>query len=584
MQLVTNARSVFDIAPMQYRADIDGLRGLAVLAVVAFHAWPHVLPFGFLGVDVFFVISGYLITSDIVRRLQAGTFSLTDFYMRRVRRLFPGLIVVLAAVSVFGAVVLYPDEREQLARHVLASALFAQNFQLIGEAGYFDTASTAKPLLHLWSLAVEEQFYLLWPLLLVLRPRVLLIAVIALGSLVAFAVLPMDLAYYLPVTRFWEILAGALLAMAGRFPLLPTASPALVYVGRVSYPLYLWHWPLLVFLRLLVPETDAPATAAAVALSFALAVATYHWVEQPLRPAGALGQRVRVLASASVLAVVLAFGFALLPGDQRHADWIADLDATPDRTQMRECKLPEGLCLQTGASPTHALVGDSHADHLFDAISASRSGSWLLSYRNSCPPLMGVRVKIGRSGCESDELVRSLAANPTLQTVVLSFYGGYAEATNYAADHIGTPGTTMGPQDIVLLGPGDTKPERLSAGLARTVETLEAGGKSVVLLLDVPELPFRPRDCITRTLQAHHPCSIERSAALARQASLRAAATNVQRTHPRLRVFDPLETVCPAGRCQINRSGLLFYRDSHHLSVRGSRIVATRFGAWLAGQ
>jgi len=152
--------------PLAYRPDIDGLRAFAVLAVVVYHAFPATLKGGFIGVDVFFVISGYLISGIILNDLQQGTFSLWNFYSRRIRRIFPALIVVLAAVLIFGWFALFPDEYRALGKHVLGGAAFISNFLLWREAGYFDVVGKAKPLLHLWSLGIEEQFYIIFPLLL----------------------------------------------------------------------------------------------------------------------------------------------------------------------------------------------------------------------------------------------------------------------------------------------------------------------------------------------------------------------------------------------------------------------------------
>jgi peptidoglycan/LPS O-acetylase OafA/YrhL len=332
-----------------YRPDIDGLRAVAVLSVVIFHAFPDEawLPGGFVGVDVFFVISGYLISKILFGEIEQHRFSLASFYGRRIRRIFPALAVCLAAVLAYGFVVLMPSELAQLGKQVFFGASFLSNFALWSESGYFDRAATSKPLLHLWSLGIEEQFYILWPPLLWIAFKLkAAIGRLIVGLLVAsFAVnIALSLTdtssdFYLPVSRFWELLAGAALAwrpdvnlkaglkhvisLAGmaailmsarlfasemRFPgwlaLLPVAGSVAVIVagsnavvnktilsnrvavsiGLISYPLYLWHWPLIAFSYVIrgKPPTSFMAFGIVIA-SLLLAWATYRFIEGPVR-------------------------------------------------------------------------------------------------------------------------------------------------------------------------------------------------------------------------------------------------------------------------------------------------------------
>jgi peptidoglycan/LPS O-acetylase OafA/YrhL len=351
---------------IEYRPDVDGLRAIAVLAVIGFHAFPDLMPGGFIGVDVFFVISGFLISSIILKANAQKRFNFTEFYARRILRLFPALIVVLSVSLTFGWFVLDPIKYEQLGEEAAAGALFVANILFWRQSGYFDTTNV-KPLLHLWSLGVEEQFYLVWPVTLyvcycIRRNPLVVIGVIA---AISFAlnvhdtqIDPSD-AFYLPHARFWELMLGAILAylnlrglkpvqdfFKNRFPefsgrglgiagvqsfagiglvvaalylihadskfpgwwglvptlgafLLITAGPRAwfnrcvlahripVYIGLISYPLYLWHFPLLYFLRTTLFEDldHPPATyvAGAVAVSVMLAILTFALVELPLR-------------------------------------------------------------------------------------------------------------------------------------------------------------------------------------------------------------------------------------------------------------------------------------------------------------
>lgn len=210
---------------IKYRPDIDGLRALAVLAVVFFHAFPELIPGGFIGVDIFFVISGYLISSIIFKNLNSGTFSIIEFYKRRIKRIFPALILIFIFCIIMAKLALFPSEIKQLGKHIAAGSGFVSNVILWEEAGYFDHSNARKPLLHLWSLGIEEQFYIIWPLLLWFcwRCRLSFFKVIMLITLASFLLNVTYIekysvaAFYLPLTRFWELSFGSLLAFAALY-------------------------------------------------------------------------------------------------------------------------------------------------------------------------------------------------------------------------------------------------------------------------------------------------------------------------------------------------------------------------------
>ena len=433
----------------QYRPDIDGLRAVAVLAVVLFHAFPHALPGGFVGVDIFFVISGYLISRVLYDELDAGNYGIRRFYVRRIKRIFPALCVTLVAVLAAGWFALLAAEYVQLGRHVAASAGFVANVVLYGESGYFDAAAELKPLLHLWSLGIEEQFYVVWPVLLALLWRwrravpYTMAALMLASATVGVLLTDRDAAgaFFLPHARFWELLAGALLSYAERqrrlagqalparladvagvaglgllatslvlidetvpFPgywaLLPVAGSALVlaagpgalvnrtlltarptvFVGLISYPLYLWHWPLLSLAR--ICETGEPAAwirVVAVGLAIALSWSTYRFVETPIRfPAVAGGRRSRWAVPGLILALVAvaALGMTVVRLKGVPAR-VADLDASNAPFRWVNVKhtpgcaerfpfLEDGHCKlsRKDKPPTVVLVGDSHADAL----------------------------------------------------------------------------------------------------------------------------------------------------------------------------------------------------------------------------
>ena len=341
------------MTPAAYRPDIDGLRAVAVLSVVVFHLNADWLPGGFAGVDIFFVISGYLITGIVWSELAAGRFTLKTFYQRRILRIVPAYYLVLAASFLVGAVVLMPVEFDAFSMSARASVLFAANFWFAQRIDYFDQASEQDHLLHLWSLAVEEQFYVVFPLLLMLLVRfagasarkalllVLVLGAVSLAASIAMAVLAPRVGFFMPHTRAFELMIGALLAVSGAgaglspaarevagglglaliaasfvllsdglaypggWALLPCVGAGLVIlsgkgaepritsvlrwpvcigIGLVSYSLYLWHWPVIAFARTLGFDPAAPATTVSlVLLMAALSAATWRFVEQPVR-------------------------------------------------------------------------------------------------------------------------------------------------------------------------------------------------------------------------------------------------------------------------------------------------------------
>lgn len=344
-----------------YRPDIDGLRAVAILSVLIFHAFPTALGGGFVGVDIFFVISGFLISSIIFADMKAGSFSFKVFYMRRVRRLFPALLTVLATTLLAGWLLLFPAEFEELGKHIASGMGFIANFTLLGETGYFDKQAELKPLLHLWSLGIEEQFYIIWPLLLFglwkwkrgLLPAALFLFAASFIYNVIEAYDDVEDAFFLPYSRFWEFSGGIALAylvtyhpgqysytaLAERYPVLsrihaadllsiagalliglsvvfyskdmafpgwlaiaPVAGASMliaakdawlnrtvlsarpmVWLGLISYPLYLWHWPVISFLHVSKMPVNEAVMAGALAVSVLLAWLTYRFIEKPVR-------------------------------------------------------------------------------------------------------------------------------------------------------------------------------------------------------------------------------------------------------------------------------------------------------------
>ncbi|AVY99278.1 hypothetical protein DAI21_17285 [Lelliottia sp. WB101] len=360
---------------IKYRADIDGLRAFAVISVVIFHYFPAILPGGFVGVDVFFVISGYLIGTIIYKDIRSNSFSYKEFYIRRALRIFPALIVVLAFCYYVGWNALFEDEFSALGKHIASGAGFISNIISWSEAGYFDKNASLKPLLHLWSLGVEEQFYIIIPVFLIMsyvvfRNVFIASIIIAIASFIyCVATMTSDPTanYYSPITRFWELMAGVLIAIAtvdgyklksikvknalsilsilmltlsifainegipfpGYIAALPVIGSVLfiasgsdailnrtlfsfkpiVIIGLVSYPLYLWHWPLISFARIIHGSTpDTYTTIIIFAAAVVLSLATYYLIEKPLRNILKQKRGVKAIALTGTMSFLLCVG------------------------------------------------------------------------------------------------------------------------------------------------------------------------------------------------------------------------------------------------------------------------------------
>jgi peptidoglycan/LPS O-acetylase OafA/YrhL len=636
-----------------YRPDIDGLRAIAVLSVVAYHAFPHAARGGFTGVDVFFVISGYLISGLILEDLHRGRFSFSRFYARRFRRIFPALIVVLAACLIYGAVALAPDEFRELGKQAAAGAGFSSNLLQWSQAGYFDQKATSKPLLHLWSLGVEEQFYIAWPIVLVmLQGRARRFAYVC-GCLLLLS-FTMNLwlthsspsaAFYLPLPRFWELLCGSLLAHAARsgragsggdarvagdgasgagdwravaglamilggffwidaeraFPgwwaLLPALGTTLlisapqawlnrkllswaplVFVGLISYPLYLWHWVLLTFARIanFGAEPVRAVRFAAIALSAVLAWLTYRWVEKPIRFSGHRDAIPRgLIASMAVCALAggliymtdgLAFRY---PAQIRslaafHYDQERDFYETSYRGG--ECLLsaqetfadwsPRCVDAAAGGAPLVALWGDSHAASLYPGLKAEQQqGGFRIAQltASACPPVLGLKSE-RRRYCEAfnNAVLSQLKALKPDVVILEAHWALYAGNNGW--------------------------PELNAALLHRTIEALQqAGLRHLIVMGSLPTWKiYQPR--VAFEIWRRSGVLEQRTAEyldaepFAADRFVRDAIRGTQATF-----ISPLELLCREGACLIStdpNSATPLAWDNDHLSLAGSTFLA----------
>ena len=491
-----------------WRSDITGLRALAVLPVLIFHAWPALLPGGFVGVDVFFVISGYLISGILFRQLQrTGRIDFTDFYAKRIRRIIPNLLCVLSFTAAVGWFFLTRGEYRDLGRQIYSSAFFYQNFRLLKDLGdYFAADSSVQPLLHLWSLAIEEQFYIVFPLLCALvwklRANVkalgCVVLLVTFGSFVA-CLLVEDQAFrfYFPLTRFWELgvgivlsyaqhfgiwrpetqselkrnvlslLGGALLILSlfivreKNFPgveaLIPTlgaffilsASPKaffnrflalkpVVFIGLISYSLYLWHWPLIAYANIIEPQHEQWVPGVLLIVAFFLSVLSYRYVETPFRTIRApRGKKLAVTGLLAGLVAVTVFGQWLRQTEgvrQRNSDFLEQIETFkndwPDRRILHNVKFGEASVLMNKKEgfPQILFIGDSHAEQYIPRIlklAEERNMTVGVIHADACFVAHGVISK--KKPCQrAIQSFGRMIRDPRLRRVVwIQKWGGY---------------------------------------------------------------------------------------------------------------------------------------------------------------
>jgi len=685
----------------KYRPDIDGLRAISILLVVAFHAFPSLMQAGFIGVDIFFVISGYLISTIIIGNLEHSSFSFIEFYIRRIKRIFPALLLVLISCLVVGYFSLLNSEYKQLGKHIAGGAGFISNYILWNESGYFDNSALSKPLLHLWSLGVEEQFYIVWPLLMwgAWKLRLNLLAIAITIGCISFALNISKVgsdtvaAFYSPQTRFWELMSGSVLAyltlhrlntfpkcihwIGSRFgipnnTLTPDTNEAalrntqsiigvlliaigtsiteknvfpgwwalfpilgailiisagtqawfnrvilsnrtLVWVGLISFPLYLWHWPLLSFVHILLGDaTSWHIRGLAVIVSFVLAWITYKLIEAPIR----LGKhgRTKVITLLILMTCVGYTGYNIFSRDgltYRYKSWntnVQDYDwgwknaesichnSFPDL-------LPLSFCSATKiGAPTILYLGDSHARYSYPGIAEglTESKENIVNFGEpGCLAFFDVAApSYGAKDVCADKVNRYLKfaeQQESVHTVILHNFGSYyltRMTLHYGADkHVllkSNKSDQLEIEPIYLT----TQPELSDSNIVfktamkNTIKRLLARNIKIIYMLDAPEMGFIPSSVctnyglkITRSLKT--PCAIPRWVHEERTRQYRELVFSVLKDFPSVRVFDPASLMCDAQWCWGMKDGKLLYVDSSHLSAEGSRLFAKELAQLL---
>jgi peptidoglycan/LPS O-acetylase OafA/YrhL len=644
---------------IKYRADIDGLRAVAVLAVIAFHACPAYLPGGFIGVDMFFVISGYLISGIIYKAQREGTFSYADFYARRVKRIFPALLAAVALCLAYGWLVLLPTEYAQLGGHVAAGTVFLQNVAFWNESGYFDTSASLKPLLHLWSLAVEEQIYLVFPPLVLFAlwmrwPMVPVLAVLLVASFAAnlfMAGRSVSADFFLTPFRAWEFLGGAILAwlhdrrgqsserswlgeaaswtgvlllaagmawitdrepypgwravvpVVGTLLVIAAGRPAsfnrwalslapVVWVGLISYPLYLFHWPLISFVHIIKGATPDPKLiAAAVGLSFVFAVVTYYCLERQLRHS-----RWRWTVP------LLLIGFLAL-GGVGAAIWKGKLPPKPPSLEVqqvnqaisewppvgqysffkgyRSAQVREINRAQIGGSgPQTLFFGDSNMymyapriHKLLQAGDATSRGAIFIT-KGGCCPIPGVlRPDIPASESLVPVFEDEVLTNPAIDRVVIAArWQAYLSRGSTSTIHGVKAGTEEGRREAL-------------AAFGSMIAKLVASGKRVVVVLAIPSgESLDPHRMLTRTFIGGQTCRLVPMAAESFRSTYGGTIAELAAVSAAngADVIDPMQFLCHDGICiAMNEDGPI-RADAAHLRVGFARNHVTYLDATVA--
>ena len=641
---------------INYRADIDGLRAISVISVIGFHTFPNNVKAGFIGVDIFFVISGYLISRIIFEQIELNSFSFFDFYKRRIRRIFPALIFVLSACFIFGWFTLFPIEFQQLGKHIAGSAGFISNFILWNEAGYFDNEANTKPLLHIWSLGIEEQFYIFWPLIIwiIYKTRInfFLIIFILIGFSFVFNIFSAEndkvATFYSPITRFWELLVGSLLAwlklksnylhlnistknllsffgiifiiyafiaidnnsiypgflgilpVFGAFLIMSAGPEALfnrlvlsnkiaVWIGLISFPLYLWHWPLISFARII--QSDFPNEnyrVVAIILSIVLSWLTFKYIEKPIRSKTNSNLiPITLLTSMFIIGLIGLFSYLnkgvpsrsyisnfneenfkmafLFPEDDeiKHQNCMNTYDL---KNNIRYCNL------SSSKKPKIAIIGDSHARAMYDGLAyvLKNKGEGVLNLGGrlfldikTYPKGEKKEIEVYKGGIEATKFV---IKEPSIKTIIMVSKGHYLTDTRWIFKLISDPNIT-------------DRSKIWEIGMRKTLDSALKNNKQVIFVIDNPNLKFDPKQCLagrplSRNLSIKQSCTILRSTYEKESKIYRDLVLSVLNDYPEVKIFDTSKYLCDDVSCYGMKDGKILYRDQDHLSFAGGKLLS----------
>ena len=664
---------------MQYRSDIDGLRALAVLAVIAVHIGLPGLSGGFVGVDVFFVISGFLIFSLLVDEYEnTGKISFADFYARRFKRLLPALSVVVASTIIAACILLHPVENQQgIMFSAIASMGFVANLYFWRTTGgYFDSSAESQPLLHLWSLGVEEQWYLVFPILLLFllilvrryfkscaRDSILFL-ILGVGALLSYVLCIWGTehharaTFFILPTRAWEFLAGAcsslilrkcqnsigswqaqILSLVGiggllisfflikeghHFPgsiaILPVIFTCCIIIagkdhnslaykvfslaylrqlGKLSYSWYLWHWPLIVFPRILSGNHSNFAIDLffGAIVSFIFAALTWKYIEQPARYKRFLissADNIRIIRRGIALCVcVSVLGLigmaysdflarkpsnlplveAIKPSSRSAVDYSKCMSRyllnVPNELDMKHCLFGSS----DSDSPDIVLWGDSHAgvfSNLLNELMMEERGSFLLRSRGACAPITDSML-LTRQGGSIDELCEKYT-EAVFKEVLRSSVSGVvliARWPRYTDDKVGSEPSEyslfIGENRKILSR--DEALDLIELRLDKLASGLERSGIRLLLVSPLPSLHHSAPHCLARRKKEH--CSVSLADATNYVSGFLPIFEKLAGKYKNVRVWNPFELICNDSECPSVANGVVIYRDDNHLSYQG---------------
>ncbi len=647
---------------LKYNPSIDGLRGIAISLVLLFHIWPKYFSFGYVGVDIFFVLSGYLITQIIYTKLESNTFSLKEFYRNRIRRIFPALIVVLTTTVVIGYLFMFPSELEQLGKHIKSSAFFYENFRLIGEIGYWDESAILKPLLHFWSLAIEEQFYIFWPLILILLYKIRLNIVLTLFVLfLILFTIPLIIEidkFYHTLSRAWELGFGGLIFIISykyknifevlnkykylvyiaffisiavsynnsSFSTIKTfiivffsallilslshdksktifSNNILVFIGLISFPLYLWHYVLISYTHIFGFEIDIIIGLSLIFLSILLSYFTYRYIEIYAR------------AKSSYIFVLGLFLMVLILGFM--GNYVSKKDGLPNRSYLESNEKFEkqfirtpaqndlGVSLTTkvlGYKPTNdyikstsddmtkkyiLVIGDSHAHtsyHGFEIESKKYGFETILLANSSCPTYLGGAMgknidDLNQCKKKIDTIYELINSKLDIEKVILTTRMGYIYNMGFGVVDGGGKSWNYYYEDFFKNKNDYNQKENFFDVVEKTFLYFENNKKvKFYYLMENPELGFSPKNCLIRPFDLFpNNCRLTLDSYLNRAGEYRSFIYKLSQKYRNTNILDPKDMYCDDKYCYAIKENKMLYADDDHHSIDGSLRQARYF-------